>query len=270
MEKIIYATNFSKDSVAALKYSYGIRKLFNAEVIVLHVFDAGSDQDGKIKIIDKRRELEDFCSLNLGEKYDDLDLSVSIINGSDVVSEIINFVRDLDVRLLLMGACKPNPLNELLLLDTTKEMISKAPFPVLAVPHEFQFTIPEKILYTTDFDEEDVYHILELTKILTPFSAQITVLHVSDEKEEKTNSLLISFKELIAEKVNYEKLHYKIIYSHDIVDSLKTYVEEADIDMVAMLERGKKTDLTKIFHRDLVKRMQACLKVPLLSFKKKY
>lgn len=270
MRKIIYATNFSKDSVAALKYSYGIRKLYNAEVIVLHVFDAGSGSDKKTKIIDKRRELEDFCSLHLGEKYDDLDLSVSVINGSDVVHEIINFVRDLDVRLLLMGACKPNPLNELLLLDTTKEMISKAPFPVLAVPHEFKFKIPEKILYSTDFDEEDVYHIKELAKILAPFSAEITILHVSDEKEEKTNSLLVWFKALIEEKVNYDKIHYKIIYSDDIVDSLKTFVEEADMDIVAMLERGKKTELTKILHRDLVKRMQACLKVPLLSFKKKY
>ncbi len=91
MEKIIYATNFSKDSVAALKYSYGIRKLYNAEVIVLHVFDAGSGSDEKIKIIDKRRELEDFCSLHLGEKYDDLDLLVPVINGSDVVHDIINF-----------------------------------------------------------------------------------------------------------------------------------------------------------------------------------
>lgn len=270
MEKIIYATNFSKDSVAALKYSYGIRKLYNAEVIVLHVFDAGSGSDKKTKIIDKRRELEDFCSLHLGEKYDDLDLSVSVINGSDVVHEIINFVRDLDVKLLLMGACKPNPLNELLLLDTTKEMISKAPFPVLAVPHGFQFKLPEKILYSTDFDEEDVYHIKELAKIMAPFSAEITILHVSGEKEEKTNSLLVWFKDLIAEKVNYDKIHYKIIYSDDIVDSIKTYVEEADIDIVAMLERGKKTDLTKILHRDLVKRMQAGLKVPLLSFKKKY
>lgn len=270
MEKIIYATNFSKDSVAALKYSYGIRKLYAAEVIVLHVFDAGSGSDEKTKIIDKRRELEDFCSLHLGEKYDDLDLSASVINGSDVVPEVINFVRDLDVRLLLMGACKPNALNELLLLDTTKEMISKAPFPVLAVPNEFKFKIPEKILYSTDFEEEDVFNISELTKILAPFSAEITVLHVSDEKEEKANRHLIRFKELIAEKVNYDKIHYKIIYSDDIVDSIKTFVEEADIDIVAMLERGKKAELTKILHRDLVKRMQSCLKVPLLSFKKKY
>ncbi len=270
MEKIIYATNFSKESVAALKYSYGIRKLYNAEVIVLHVFDAGSGSDEKFKIIDKRRELEDFCSLHLGEKYDDLDLSVSVINGDHVVHEIINFVRDLDVKLLIMGACKANPLNELLLLDTTKEMISNAPFPVLAVPHGFQFQIPEKIMYSTDFDEEDVYHIKELAKIMAPFSAEITILHVSEEKEEKANSLLVRFKDLIDEKVDYDQIHYKIIYSDDIVDSLKTYVEETDVDIVAMLERGKKAELTKILHRDLVKRMQACLKVPLLSFKKKY
>lgn len=270
MEKIIYATNFSKDSVAALKYSYAIRKLYKADVIVVHVFDAGSGADKKTKIIDKRRELEDFCSLHLGEKYDDLDLSVSVINGSDVVPEIIDFVRDLDVRLLLMGACKPNKLNALLLMDTTKEMISKAPFPVLAVPHEFKFKIPEKILYSTDFDEEDVFQIKELATILAPFSAEIIILHVSDEKQEKTNSLLVWFKDLLEEKIDYDKIQYKIIYSDHIVDSLKTFVEEADIDIVAMLERGKKTQLTKILHRDLVKRMQACLSVPLLSFKKKY
>ena len=270
MKKLIYATNFSKDSIPALKYSYGIRKLYNAEVIVLHVFDAGSGSEGKIKVIDKRRELEDFCSMHLGEKYDDLDLSASVINGSDVVHEIIHFVRDLDVSLLLMGACKPNPLNELLLMDTTKEMIEKAPFPVLSVPRGFEFKIPEKILYSTDFDEEDVYHIMELVKILAPFSAEITILHVSDEKKEKTNSLLLWFKDLVEEKVKYDKIHYKIIYSDDVVDSVKSFVEEVDMDMVAMLERGKKTKLTKLLHRDRVKQLQGSLKVPLLSFKKKY
>ncbi|CAM4109909.1 hypothetical protein [Gillisia limnaea] len=93
---------------------------------------------------------------------------------------------------------------------------------------------------------------------------------LSGGKQEKTNNLQTWFKDLIEEKVNYNKIQYKIIYSDDIVDSLKTYVQEADINIVAMLERGKETEFTRLLHRDLVKRMQVCLKVPLLRFKKKY
>jgi len=47
---------------------------------------------------------------------------------------------------------------------------------------------------------------------------------------------------------------------------LKSYIDNKEADMVAMLEREKSGFLKKLFHRDLVKEMESFGKVPLLSF----
>ena len=47
---------------------------------------------------------------------------------------------------------------------------------------------------------------------------------------------------------------------------LKIYLEEIEADMVAMLEREKRSLGKKLFHTDLVKKMEQQSLIPLISF----
>ncbi|UJH91371.1 universal stress protein [Antarcticibacterium sp. 1MA-6-2] len=107
MKKIVYATDFSENSVAALRYTYELGKLLKKDVIVLHTFNpddlssARTPSEKKEIISHHTRRLQKFCSLNLQENFENLDLSLAVVKGENVCREIIKFTRDIDVLMVV-------------------------------------------------------------------------------------------------------------------------------------------------------------------------
>ena len=272
MKKIIYTTDFSDNSVSALKYTYALSKLLQAEVIVLHIFkkqpDPGSELNSEKKSIVQhhRDRIRDFCSLHLKQDFSNLNFSEAAVKGTDVSREILRFVRDINVCMIVMGACGTGNLKELFLSSTTTQMLAISPFPLLIVPTGFVFKKLEKISYTSDLQLKDIYNIGELVKIVNTLNTKIVIIHVSKEDNLMNKNLLKWFKKSLTKKVNYQNIEIETIFSEDIFEPLKLYIEESGADMVAMMERKHKPEINFLLHRDLVKRMQSSLKTPLLSF----
>jgi hypothetical protein len=63
MKKLIYTTDFSKNSVAALNYAAGLSKLLDAELIVLHIAEKVEKDKKKAYLHQKHKDLEAFTSL---------------------------------------------------------------------------------------------------------------------------------------------------------------------------------------------------------------
>ena len=272
MKKIIYTTDFSDNSVSALKYTYALSKLLQADVIVLHIFKEQPEpeveliSDEKLIVQHHKDRIRDFCSLHLKQDFDSLNFSEAAIKGTDVSHEILHFVRDINVCMLVMGACGTGNLKELILGSTTTEMLAISPFPLLIVPKGFVFKKLENILYTSDLQLKDIYNIGELVKMVNPLNTKIIIIHVSKEDDLMNKNLFEWFKKSLSEKVNYTNIEIETIFSKDIFESLKLYIDESEADIVAMMERKHKPEINYLLHRDLVKRMQSSLKVPLLSF----
>lgn len=272
MKKIIYTTDFSDNSVSALKYSYALSNLLQADVIVLHIFKEQPEpekeliSDEKLIVQYHKDRIRDFCSLHLKQDFESLNFSEAAVQGTDVSREILHFVRDINVCMLVMGACGTSNFKELFLGSTTTEMLAISPFPLLIVPTGFVFKKLEKILYTSDLQLKDIYNIGELAKIVSPLNSKIVVIHVSKEDNLMNKNLLEWFKKSLSEKVNYPHIEIEIIFSKEIYETLELYIDESEADMVAMLERKHKPEINYLLHRDMVKRMQSSLKVPLLSF----
>lgn len=273
MKKIIYATDFSENSVAALKYSYQLGKLLKADVIVLHIFNP-DDLSTARTIAEKKQviehhtsRLEKFCSLNLQENFNNLDLSLAVIKGENISREIIKFVRDIDVLMLVLGACGSGTVRDFLPGSTTKNVISSSPYPVITVPGNFNFTKLKKVMYATDLEEEDLYNLCEFVRVFGPLEVEITVVHVTSNKETEANDLMEWFKELLFEKTSYSHFNFQILYSTDIIEALTGYYIEVEADLVIMMEHKTTFAIHSVLHRDLVKRMQSCTKIPLLSLK---
>jgi hypothetical protein len=105
-------------------------------------------------------------------------------------------------------------------------------------------------------------------KIVNPLNTKIIIIHVSKEDNLINKNLLEWFKKSLSEKINYPNIEIETIFSEDIFENLKLSIDESEADMVAMMERKHKPEINYLLHRDLVKRMQSSLKVPLLSFNK--
>ncbi|HEY9184044.1 MAG TPA: universal stress protein [Salegentibacter sp.] len=275
MKKIVYTTDFSKNSVAALKYAVALGEVFNTDVIALHVATLSelkvtkrnNEKEARLAL---KAKLKEFCSENLDEDLSDLNLTVAVTVASSVTKGIMDFTRDMKIRMLIMGACGSGNFKDFFLGSSTKDMLEISPYPLLAVPPNYVFTGLKNVVYTTDFEQRDIINLKELLSLLDPEQPNLIILHVSDQDETMTNNLLEWFKKNLAEKVEYSDIEFKIIFSDNILKSLKENIEKLDADMVVMLERKPEAKKGGLFHRDLVKRMQSCIEVPLLSFNEKF
>lgn len=145
MKNIIYLTDFSENSVSALKYSHELSKYTQLEVTVLHVFDPTDIQQlksplEKARVLEHhKKRLENFCSLNLGENFSNLHFKTEITKGKNIPASLFKALRNIDVLVLIMGACGSGTIKEFSMGRTTKKVIAGATFPVLVIPSTFKY-----------------------------------------------------------------------------------------------------------------------------------
>ena len=276
MKTILYATDYSKNSIAALRYAQKLSIMLAARLVVTHVFSYPIVTQGMIiehlpemrkqalKI--HRTKLEDFCKAHLGQEWKTKKIQIAPVEDLAILDGVLAIAADWHAELIVVGAKGESAFQDTILGTTTKRLIKKAACPVLAIPSEASYAAPKTIVYATDFEQEDVFAIQKTVELAQHFKSKIRVVHISTKKEYAGEIQMEWFKNALAEKVNYQSLEFKLLFSEDIFESLRDYLVEVNADMVVMLEREKQGFLKKLFHRDLVKKMQSYGELPLLSF----
>ena len=276
MKTILYATDYSKNSIAALKYAQKLSIMVAARLVVTHVFSYPIVTQGMIiehlpemrkqALKTHRTKLEDFCKAHLGQEWKTKKIQIAPVEDLAILDGVLAIAADWHAELIVVGAKGESAFQDTILGTTTKRLIKKAACPVLAIPSEASYAAPKTIVYATDFEQEDVFAIQKTVELAQHFKSKIRVVHISTKKEYAGEIQMEWFKNALAEKVNYQSLEFKLLFSEDIFESLRNYLVEVNADMVVMLEREKQGFLKKLFHRDLVKKMQSYGELPLLSF----
>jgi nucleotide-binding universal stress UspA family protein len=107
-----------------------------------------------------------------------------------------------------------------------------------------------------------------MTQVIDTLDASIRAVHITSEKEYAETQRREWFTKKL-EELAYTKLSFEAIRSEDTFDSLRIYVGDHNADLVVMLERDKGSLLRRIFHRDMVKRMESYGRIPMLAFHEK-
>lgn len=276
MKTLLYATDYSKNSVSALQLAYKLSQALGTRLVITHTFNLPivmgvEAQDGRpilegnpFKI--HRAQLENFCTEHLGNKWDDPKIQLEPVQNSSVIKGIISKAEEYHAQLIVVGTKGASDLEEIILGSTTKKLIEKAPCPVIAIPNDVLPRNMDTMVYATDFEEEDIHAIQKLTEIAKPLKAKIKVVHISTTEEYAGDLLMEWFKDMLRSKVDYPDIEFELLFSEDVFDTLKIYLGVVNADMVVMLEREKKGFLKKWFHRDLVKKMEDYGEIILMSF----
>ncbi|SIR21237.1 universal stress protein [Maribacter ulvicola] len=278
MKTILYCTDYSENSIAALKYAYHMAKQMKTRLVISHVFDyptiLGTDNlDEPFPHLDEtahkshRFKLEEFCDEHLGKSWQDPTIILEAFEDKSVVHGIMAVAVEWHAYLIVLGIKGGSAIREMIMGSNTKHLIEKAPCPVLSIPSDASYMPIKNIVYATDFEEEDVYAIRKLVEMAQPLMATINVVHISTKDEYKGDMQLEWFKEMLGEKVTYELIEFKLLFTEDVFESLRVYLGDTNADLVVMLERAHKGILKNIFHKDLVKKMESYGRVPLLSFR---
>jgi nucleotide-binding universal stress UspA family protein len=279
MKTILFATDYSENSIAALKYANSLSKAIQATLKVIHVFDYPTMLDDlSLKAEDAFPDIEgdafkkhllklnNFCKEHLGTDLEKMNVKVEAIEDKSVVNGIVSKANEIDALLIITGMKGGSALREVIMGSTAKHLIEESPCPVLSIPKDASHTQIKNIIYATDFEEEDLGAIDKLTEIAEPLNAKIKIVHISPLKERGGIGQKKNIVDKIHKYIQYPNLELDILYSDDVFNDLKIYLGKANADLIAMLERESKSLSSQIFHRDLVKKMESFGKVPLLSF----
>ena len=276
MKTFLYATDYSKNSVAALKYALKLSLLMDARLVVSHVLaypviteamvlkELPELQKSALKA--NRVRLEEFCERHLGKEWKAMNLQIEPVENMYVLEGILEIANKWHAELIITGMRGESTVADFLLGSTTKRLIKKAPCPILAIPSDIRYALPKTIVYATDFEEEDIYTIRKLTELAEPLQAEIKVVHIVTKKDYSGETELEWFKDMLEEKVDYNQIEFELLFSKDILETLRNYLRDVGADMVVMLERKKSGFLKKWFHMDKVKKMESYGRIPLLSF----
>lgn len=276
MKTIIHATDYSNNAVAALKYAHLISTKLKANLLVLHIFDIPTIMSTELKepyyyletdtFKMHHTKLEKFCIAHLGKELDKMNVRVEAVEDKSVVNGIISKAVELDASMIITGMKGGSKFKELIMGNTVKHLLEKSLCPVLSIPADVSNEQIETIVYATDFEEEDINVIETITEIAKAFDAEIRIVHISPLKEFDRKKLMKDFEEKAKERINYSKMEFDIIPSDDTFEELRLYLGEVNADIIVMLERKSKGLLKRLFHRDIVKKMESYGRIPLMSF----
>ena len=185
LKNILFPTDFSERSAAALPYAAAVARCFQAKVYVAHVAD--SDANGAAaatlepSTISPQVAILDRCDLLNGIPYEALLQKGEIW---DVLSEII---RQREIDLIILGTHGRGGFKKLLLGLVAEEIMSEAPCPVMGVgpkvPSRAQ--LPgnlRHILFATDFASGSLAGLEYAASFAQKNHAELTVIHVLDQR----------------------------------------------------------------------------------------
>ena len=144
IKKILFPTDFSEGSEAALSYALSLAAKYGACIDILHIIHEYADMTDfyvphiSFDVIEKgmeeaaRSNMEHFCRENLEGKAD---FEIHTRKGPPF-AEIIQAARELQSDLIVMGTHGRTGIDHILFGSTAEKVVRKSPVPVLTVRQE--------------------------------------------------------------------------------------------------------------------------------------
>lgn len=270
--KILIPTDFSANAGHALKYASLLGKAMNANLILLHVYTPPitrgnitypliTEEIGRM-MSEATEKLHRIASA-LSEDYG-ISCEHRVRMGSPV-GEIVSEADNSQVDLIVMGTLGASGFAKIVFGSNTASVMEKVTCPVLAVPANSVLALPHKIVFATDYEDNDMQTVKDLIKITQRLKAEFIFLHVSKDNLKSDHDLIEDFSKAAAKEVNIEQPFYYVMHHESTQKGIDHFVDSIGADLIALSMR-KRTIFEKLFDPSLSKRMAYQARLPLLVF----
>jgi len=277
MKKILVPTDFSPNANRAIDYAVQIAKLNQATIYIIHALDHlfPVNEGNLLSKEDYNRKITEdaFTSLEiLRQSIEDTEqvlVNVQLYNGS-VTDTIVVAAEEHHADLVIMGTLGITGLKDRIFGSQTAAVIRNTTVPVLAIPLEYDWSVPSKCLLAINrFDEVSgiLSPVFDFAKV---FSAEVRVAVFTDEDHAAAAEFMANAKEIVfaEEKLKKQYKDLVIVAEHlsgrHFEETINEYIGTNHIDLLAMTTH-KRTLIGGIFNRSLTRRMSYHAKVPILA-----
>lgn len=271
----ICPTDFSECSLNALEFASRLGESYQAKLVILHVLNrkdylklSPNDTAGKYqaefiheKLLNLQVAVEEE-SLSKGLKSCEIMMvEGDIFDGIDETSE------RLGADMIIMGTEGMNDRRDLVLGSRASRMVEKSKVDVLIIPRSVFFRPFRKIIYASDYLEEDKLAIQKTIEMAKFFDSDVNLVHWEQKITDLKKSLFITVEEELKPFINYQKAKTELKpYSNDLADAIENYLEEEEGDLLVTYSL-RKGFFEKLFTKSLSKKMAYFTHKPLWVIK---
>jgi len=271
---ILCPTDFSECALNAIEYAARLGEKLGAELILFHV----PDKDDYQKLF-PTKEVEDSLHAarnklnNLVKAVQEESLEKGLASCSALIKEgktvktILDYSEDNNIDLIIMGTEGINEFKNNYIGTKSSNVVLDALCDVFIIPRKVFFQPPRKLVYATDYLEEDKLAIQKVVKIAKCYDAEIDVVHVSSKSNIIDKAQYQCLKEDLAPFANYDKMNYVLkSYRDDAALGLENYLITSKGNILFTLSK-KKSWFEKLFTNNLSKKMSYFINKPLYVIK---
>lgn len=276
MEKrILLPTDFSENSVNAIRYALELYKHQHCDLYLLNVFtvngysidsmmvpepgDTGYERSKKTS----EEGLEKMLDAMERQYNNPRHTFHSISTFNSLLYGIKDIIAKKDIDIVVMGTKGATGSKAVILgTNTVDIMENMTDCPVLAIPEDYTFTPPKEIVFPTDyktnFKRRELQYLVDIAQLN---AATICVLHVGEEA--LLNKAQQSNKELLRAILESVPHSFHTLDNVKVRTGIATFIESRDSDMVAFINK-KHGFFENMISKPLVKEMGYRPKTPLL------
>lgn len=271
---ILCPTDFSECSLNAIEYAAKIGEKLGAILILYHVPDSedyqklfpGNMLDDSLQ--SARRKLDRLVATVLDESLGNgLSACKGILREGKTISSILNYAENEQVDLIIMGTEGINEVKKNYIGTNSSKVVLKAACDVFIVPKKVFFKSPRKLVYATDYLEEDKLAIQKVIELAKFYAAEVDVVHVSNRVKSIDKAQHLLMVEELNPFIKYEKVNFVLkSYRDEPGLGLENYLITAKGDVLFTLSR-KKSWFEQLFTKNLSKKMSYFINKPLFVIK---
>jgi nucleotide-binding universal stress UspA family protein len=272
---ILCPTDFSECSLNAIEYAAKLGELFKADLLLFHVLNK-TDYEKLSPLDTKGYHQEEFVKeklINLQQAV----LKESVPKGlrnctigfenGKIVTTTLKEAKRVNANMIVMGTEGINDLREHIIGSKTSRIVEEAGIDVFVVPRKVFFKKPRKLVYASDYLEEDKIAIQKIIEMAEFFDSEIDIVHVSSTHKAIDKLLHQEMIKEISPFAKYDKISYVLkSYRDDLALGLENYLQTSKGDILVTLSK-KKSFFDQIFSKNLSKKMAYFINKPLWVIK---
>jgi nucleotide-binding universal stress UspA family protein len=264
IKKILFPAEFADFDVNTYRYALELAKVFEAELAIMHAYgktESGLGRGyGSEKEDDVQEVLEKFVAENTPEAFQTMDIQ-RIATLDYPIEGILHVAKDIGANLIVMSTVSYTQPGITHLSDQTLNIIRRADAMVLAVPPKVPFDGFETIVFSTDFEFDDLIVINELRRWCKKLDSKLHILHVGRDEIDRMKAL----EEAYAGQNN---MAFDYIEGDKVKKTIEVFTEAIKPDMV-VFTTTKRSFLSRILEGSVTQGLAKNIDAPMLTIKQK-
>lgn len=274
MRTVLIPTDFSINALHAIDYALDLYKCERTNFYFLHAYadevygpfkkNNGDSFEEQKKTIQKNvdKVLQDLVEKLKEQKHNPKHTYEAVSAFESLVDAVNNFANQINVDLVIMGTQGQTANKKITFGSHTVQVFKYVQCPVLAIPENYEYQQPKKIVFPTDYMLPYKRRELKLLNTLAAeFKSEIHFLYISDFED--LSHRQIDNKRFLQESLPDAYLFFERTPVKNKGEAIMEYISEKNINLLVMVN-ARHSFLEDMLYRSTIDEIGLHPKIPFL------